>query len=598
MGRRVQLKQHGVSGWVWLVVGALAAVAGLGGGMASCGGGGGGGGAALSATCSINSDCDSPLICAFGRCHAACAASRDCDNGERCVIANGVGSCQLAVEASCSGGATCASDEVCGADMQCRGTCTPVAGGCAQGDYCLPSGTVDACYSPTTPDDEPTLITDGILGADGAVVSEAGSDATMSTPNDAGGTGDAAALGPVCATAQTQFGNIAAGDPNPGYTSGIGARTEQQLLIFDSYVGPDPNVDSQPIGIVYVQAFDPTSAASAGAATRLFDATNLNTPGENGVLGFTFMSSAIAPTGEIVLVYSVHFSLASGSEIGLYATFLAPSSGDAGGLSVTKTLLLETATLYGQPHAFWSDSTRSFVLSWTYESSGAYVKMQRYTVAGAAAGGVSAIPTDDPTARVVDNGSIAESSVAESGNLFGLAYSSNIEAYKPGLSVIDPSGVPVGVPFVDPSLSNPSWTEVGGTPQGFVYFYDNAATGGVDEFFFAASPDAGVAGGVSDASTVPQFAFSGGARANVARAIGDNMRGQNGVGVALLFSNGASFAYVNADGVGHVGPNSVISSSVGSGDIVSMTTLDGSYVVSLYTAANHSTQLVASSCPQ
>jgi hypothetical protein len=39
--------------------------------------------AALAADCSINSDCNSPLICAFGRCHNECTATRDCPTGER-----------------------------------------------------------------------------------------------------------------------------------------------------------------------------------------------------------------------------------------------------------------------------------------------------------------------------------------------------------------------------------------------------------------------------------------------------------------------------------------------------------------------------------
>ena len=66
--------------------------------------------------------------------------------------------------------------------------------------------------------------------------------------------------------------------------------------------------------------------------------------------------------------------------------------------------------------------------------------------------------------------------------------------------------------------------------------------------------------------------------------------------MALLYPNGVSFAYVNPDGVGHQGPTTVLPHTVASGDYTSMTNFGGSFVVSLYAAANHQTQIAASGC--
>src|SRR5579862_1930676 len=56
----------------------------------------------LSQNCSLNSDCDSPLVCVFSRCHQQCKTSEDCASGERCVASGGGGDnvCQLAQEVS------------------------------------------------------------------------------------------------------------------------------------------------------------------------------------------------------------------------------------------------------------------------------------------------------------------------------------------------------------------------------------------------------------------------------------------------------------------------------------------------------------------
>jgi hypothetical protein len=45
--------------------------------------------AKLTEGCAINSDCDSPLVCAFQVCHQQCTSARDCPKSELCVTAAG-----------------------------------------------------------------------------------------------------------------------------------------------------------------------------------------------------------------------------------------------------------------------------------------------------------------------------------------------------------------------------------------------------------------------------------------------------------------------------------------------------------------------------
>jgi hypothetical protein len=78
----------------------------------------------------------------------------------------------------------------------------------------------------------------------------------------------------------------------------------------------------------------------------------------------------------------------------------------------------------------------------------------------------------------------------------------------------------------------------------------------------------------------------------------DDVGGVGGVGAAFLFSDGVDFAYVNADGVTHVGPSSLISHTYAGGDIIHVNNTGGSFGVSLFSTAAHSTQVMASGCTQ
>jgi uncharacterized membrane protein YgcG len=619
-------------------------------------------GAALSANCSINTDCDSPLICAFGRCHDACMASRDCPDDERCVLSGGVGSCQLPTETTCTtANSLCSTGEVCGTDLQCRAQCTATIP-CASGDYCLASGTLQACYAPTSTGDEPTLVADGLIAPDGAVISDGavsstdgpvgdgatgsldgttgsidgagssggsgsggssggssgtgssgGSDGGDATVSSAADGGDATVSNPgpeasvnTCPSAQTTFAAVGSGDENAYFTSGVGARTTTQMIAFSTYAGPDPASDAgDEVGIIYAQAFDPSTGTPAAPAQPVFYVTNSEQSGQNNInSGTTFQlqSSAISPSGEIVLVYVVNFYLSGSYNDGetMYAAFLSPTSGDAGasdaggaGFHLDKLVLLETASVYGQPHAIWANGSGAFVLSWGYSSGGNFVKIRKFLPSGQAAGGDSdAVPTDSPSSYV-DDTSHESGAVGVSGNLFGVSYMSSVTSHAHEFTLLDAMGNEIGTPIeVVPPGGDDYWGTVSGTPQGFVYLFDYQPVTGA---FLPLDSDGGIAVPAADAG-FSTFTLGANMNAVEARTLSDDMNGQGGVAVDLLYPDEVSFAYVNANGVGHQGPVQVFSRSNGSGDYTSMTNLNGSFVVSLYVAANHQTFVSASGC--
>src|SRR4051812_22591670 len=82
--------------------------------------------AGLAASCTLNTDCNAPLICGLGRCHSACRATRDCpERSDRCVNANATtateagvvlgGVCQSAAELD----APCTFSSECPLPLKC-----------------------------------------------------------------------------------------------------------------------------------------------------------------------------------------------------------------------------------------------------------------------------------------------------------------------------------------------------------------------------------------------------------------------------------------------------------------------------------------------
>jgi hypothetical protein len=92
----------------------------------------------LGTGCSLNSDCNNPLVCVFGLCHEACAQTRDCPAGQTCVASGTVNVCTLPGESACTDAGTCTIDTLsCDPQTQkCVNPCT-TAGCSVSGQVCV-----------------------------------------------------------------------------------------------------------------------------------------------------------------------------------------------------------------------------------------------------------------------------------------------------------------------------------------------------------------------------------------------------------------------------------------------------------------------------
>jgi hypothetical protein len=141
--------------------------------------------AKLAENCSINSNCETPLVCAFAHCHEECAADRDCRKEERCVKGKDGHVCQLSADTTCERDKECLGDQVCGVDKECRDPCDTVDD-CSGGQICAKSGEC-ASKDPTkdTVDEEGNILTEEVTGGTGGSAGKGG----------AGGVGGAAGGG-------------------------------------------------------------------------------------------------------------------------------------------------------------------------------------------------------------------------------------------------------------------------------------------------------------------------------------------------------------------------------------------------------------------
>jgi len=367
------------------------------------------------------------------------------------------------------------------------------------------------------------------------------------------------------------------------------------------YVGPNPDGgapsdagDAGTVNLVYGQAFDPTTANSLGPAQPLFTAP--------AGAGFVLESASIAPTGQIALAFNYgggpDWATVNSTQTSLYAAFLG-NSADAGpaGVALQRAPVeIESAQIEGQPHVVWSPATGSFVFSWVYVSGPWFVGTKNFLPNGQAAGGTDPVPTNQGNAGVGFGSANDQGSAAAGPNFLGVAFQTSSNGvggqnYWPSLTVLDLHGNQVGGSLLI-STSGYNWVTVAATQEGFVYVYDNGGSG-VGEAFVPTSADAGVV--VSDAG-FSGFNFTGSMQAKNAHAISDDTGGPGGVGVAVLYPNGLSFVYVNADGVTHVGPTSVIPHTYAAYDRINISNFGGSFGLSLYSAATQSTQMAASGC--
>jgi len=104
--------------------------------------------ARLAAGCTLNSDCVQPLVCSFGRCHAACRSSVDCPPTQSCIGSPRGGVCQLPSEATCSATQPCAESLVCQSDLRCHSRCS-ASSECTTGQRCI----AGSCHDRSERDD-------------------------------------------------------------------------------------------------------------------------------------------------------------------------------------------------------------------------------------------------------------------------------------------------------------------------------------------------------------------------------------------------------------------------------------------------------------
>jgi hypothetical protein len=452
--------------------------------------------------------------------------------------------------------------------------------------------------------------TAGKGGAGNGAGATAGSGAT-GTAGAQGNGGTGAGGGSSCANPQTSFGSIGQGDSNPNFHSGMGALGTNVMYIFSSYTPPGDGGLGSTDYEVYVQAFDPKSGASKGPSKSLFVAPALGlTITRNDA--FFVTSAAVAPSGEIVVLY---FLGVSGGGA-LYAAFLSPSAaggssdgGSVDGLTLQKVVLVNDSYPYvtgpydsadHSPQVIWSNTSQTFIASG--RESDVYF-FDKYSSGGQAAGGADPVPTNSSGNTV----GTSIGSVGESGSLLGFAYTCGGGAAAGAcLTIFDESENLVGQPIIlANTLGENSWAGVAGTAKGFVYVYDGQyqsaqfPSGFVGEAFVSTSTDGGVGAGDAGVTTFPGFTFA--SRAIAGRVVADDIGtgGSAGVGVALVYDSGpVKFAYVNADGAGHQGPYTVIPQAGGGGGTMSITNFNGNFAISSYTSATNSAQVIETGiCP-
>jgi len=457
---------------------------------------------------------------------------------------------------------------------------------------------------------------DATVGSD-ATVSGDGATPVDATPKTDSNTPDVGIVGNSCPNAQTQFGGIGQGDSNPNFTSGIGIRTATQMLVFSGEsTTVDAGADDAAAVVsshVWLQAFDPSSGDAVGAAAPLFSAS-----GSESYI--QVLAGAVDPNGDVVVVYSFNDNptrnitgcsaeargrsgwcgaaygygdgLLQGG--GLYAEFLSPATdGGVAGLQAMKNVRLDTSVAYGQPHAMWIPAFKAFAITWQYASNGTpYLALSKFLPNGNSAGG-GANPVDYGTVGV-DPYPHDFGAAASCGTFTGVAFFGNGGPYI-NISVLDTSGNPIAGSPVSVGNIRQNWTTLGSVSQGFVQLYDNGA--GTTEAFVPVSADAGIT--IPDAG-FSGFVFPGAVSAVDVRVENDDTGGAGGVGVALLYANGVSFAYINADGVTHTNPQSVLTPMYPyqTLDLVHISQFGGSFVVSDYSSAENRTYLAASGCAQ
>ncbi|HEX2657161.1 MAG TPA: hypothetical protein VHU40_02770 [Polyangia bacterium] len=591
--------------------------------------------------CQFNTECVTKFGAGYqcapngsGYCVPACLGNPDCPAGQRCITLTALGAaggvsgtdglggaggglvataptgsvCQPPELQTCTLNSQCIDPLVCGIDRQCRNQCN-TAKDCGPGrmrpqvctsitHVCVDLDIDGKTYDPTTNEIIMASGTGGTVGA-GGMVGAGGQGA-------GGSTGKGGMTGNGCLNPQTAFGNVAQGDANPSFVSGVGVRASDRLVAFTGYTGAPlalGGMGGTPmsasaggmggtanVNLIFVQTFDAATGVALEPATPLFkagDGTNLY-----------LHNAAISPTGEIALLYGT--GPLNQNNNTLWVAFLSTTAaaGNAG-VQLERTPTQIESAQFGSVGSYWSAANQQFVFYWEYYVGGWQIRTKKFQGGGTPAGGdTNAVPTASGL-----NGTSYSPGVGASGQLFAVGYRDYSTGH-PTLTLLDVDGTQVGTPIKLEAMGIGQWIQVGGTANGFSVLYQRGSN--AYQVFLPKTADglnvqlpsgAGGAGGAGGATgTNPWTTFnipSSATEPNVAFTIGDEA-GAGGVGTVYLESNGASFLYVTADGSKRFAIGSVISSSTGSQ--VAITNHHGSFGVSLFDKTKHSVQLVASGC--
>jgi hypothetical protein len=453
-------------------------------------------------------------------------------------------------------------------------------------------------------------------GSGGATAGTSGSNGTGGATGGmagaaAGAPGTGGAGVPCLGSVPTETRYIGQGDANPNFQSGVGALGTNVMYLFSGYTSSagDGGAGSQEI---YAQAFDPKTGLNKGPSQPLFAPPTLGFESATYVGGTVYLfAAAVANTGDIAIVYQLINKTTS--DAALYVALLSRSAtndGGVGGLQLAHVALVSTNFTAGangdenNPKVFWSNASQTFVINYATPSASQttltnplQMSISKYTASGQSAGGIGVVPlAPDMGASLYHRDLSSNGSVGESGTLLGVLYQGGAD--NPGvvnLTTLDESASLVGTPRLVAATGRGGWPAIAGTTKGFVCSF--FGTTYVNVLFVPVSAgavpaDAGVSG--FSLTSLPASSPSDG------RAIADDVGtgGQGGVGLALVLMDGSIvFAYVNADGGGLLGPVPAFAIG-GTAGAMSMTNFNGSFVLSTYSAATHSAQVVETGiCP-
>ncbi len=259
------------------------------------------------ATCVLNSECNNPLSCTYGRCHVICVDSRDCKDGGRCVKSMEGGTvCLLPEEDKCTLDSDCKIPLVCGRDLKCRNQCKE--------DRDCPTRT-QKCATPDNKCAEPNELT------------EAGGLKDPTGPAATGGAGGGSRGGAGGGAAGGSGGAIMTGSPDAGRDlaaaggAGGGAPTDGPVAPAGDAPRMVPDATAPVEGITATPAIVKQGDTSVKIVVV---GKNLGSPGdfqledlrvtlENGGSDTTFTLSVTVPHGAKIGAKALSFTTLGGS---------------------------------------------------------------------------------------------------------------------------------------------------------------------------------------------------------------------------------------------------------------------------------------------